>query len=149
MAADDGLRKIVQQHLPKTNGWLWTPIETGTTHAGVPDSFWTNEETKTCGWVEHKATNGWAVEVRPHQVTWMEKHIHAGVHCVFMIRAKGKGSSEGYGDSLWMVTGSAARLLAEGGLGELPQSAILGYWPGEPSAWNWRIVKRILTHAVY
>jgi hypothetical protein len=147
--ADDGLRKIVQHHMPKATGWLWTPIETGATHAGVPDSFWAHEETKTHGWVEHKATGGWAVTVRPHQVAWMELYARAGVHCVFMIRAHGAGSAEGQGDALWVVAGSAARQLAEGGLENLPRPLVLGYWPGPPAEWDWRIVKRILTHPVY
>jgi hypothetical protein len=146
MVADNGLRRIVQQHLKKPD-WLWTPIETGVTQAGVPDSFWAHEDTRTSGWIEHKSTNGWAVEVRPHQVGWVERHVRAGVHCTFMIRAGGVGSTRERGDSLWVVAGWAVRELAANGLGDLPKKAILGFWAGPPAEWNWRVVQQILTHS--
>lgn|SRR5262245_3353961 len=144
--ADMGLRRIVQNYLPKSQGWLWTPIETGATQAGVPDSFWAHEPSRTHGWIEHKATAGWAVTVRPHQVAWMELHAAAGVPCVFLIRAGGTAASKGHGDSLWAVQGAAARFLSEVGLGDLPGSAILGYWPGGPPQWNWQRLAKLLTN---
>jgi len=143
--ADAGLRRIVQDHLHKSKGWLWNPIETGATHQGVPDSFWAHEPTQTSGWIEHKMTNGWAVTIRPHQVAWFETHRRAGVHCLFLIRARGVGSSNRSGDSLWAVSGDAARDLAQGGLNELPASALLGRWVGSPKDWNWANVMAILT----
>jgi hypothetical protein len=145
--ADSGLRKVVQQHLKKSNGWLWTPIETAGTHQGVPDSFWAHDESRTCGWVEHKATEGWMVKIRPLQVAWIERHAHVGVHCTIMVRAKGVGSSGGRGDSLWVLAGIFARDLVDHGLNNMPRRSILGYWAGPPAEWNWRAIQQILTHA--
>jgi hypothetical protein len=141
--ADKGLRGIVQRNLPKASGWLWTPIET-MTHAGVPDSFWAHQPTGLSGWVEHKATGGWAVSVRPHQIAWMERHAHAGVRCCFLIRASGAGSASGKGDALWAVAGAYARVLNEQGLGELPPEALLGVWTGQPTRWNWPEIQSLL-----
>lgn len=143
--ADAGLRRLVQDHLSKADGWLWTAVETGATHAGVPDSFWAHEPSQRCGWVEHKATQGWAVTIRPHQIAWMERHQRAGVRCHMLIRAMGKGSAKQKGDSLWIIGGAAVRMLAERNLGDLPSAAIMGYWSGEPHKWDWAAVARILT----
>jgi hypothetical protein len=143
--ADAGLRRTVQVHLPKSKGWLWTPIETGATHAGVPDSFWAHEPSQTSGWIEHKATGGWAVAVRPHQIAWMERHVRAGVHCVVLIRAGGLGSSNREGDALWAVAGHSIRLLNEMGLQKLPEDAVLGRWNGYPDQWDWYRLEQILT----
>jgi len=143
--ADSGLRRVVQTYLPKAKGWLWTPLETGATQAGVPDSFWAHEPTQTHGWIEHKATGGWAVTVRPHQIAWIERHVEAGVHCMVLIRAGGVGSTLSEGDALWAIDGAAIRLLAEMGLRQLPGSAVLGRWNGEPHSWDWVEVQRLLT----
>jgi len=143
--ADAGLRRIVQDNLSKGDGWLWTAVETGGTHAGVPDSFWAHEPTQTSGWVEHKATSGWAVTMRPHQIAWMERHARAGVRCHILVRAMGSGSAKKKGDSLWVIDGAAARHLAGVGLGDLPDGAVLGYWAGGPSDWDWGLVRKILT----
>jgi hypothetical protein len=143
--ADSGLRHAVQAYLPKPQ-WLWTPIETGATHQGVPDSFWAHEPTRTHGWIEHKATNGWSVNVRPHQISWLERHVRAGVRCHLLVRASGAGSANHRGDALWVVRGSAVRSLAEAGLNGLPGDAVLGRWYGGPRDWNWTALQGILTH---
>lgn len=145
MSADDGLRAIVHSRLGKAKGWHWTPIETGSTTAGVPDSHWAHEPTQLSGWVEHKATKGWAVTVRPHQVSWMLLHLRCGVHCTIMVRAKGKASSKGIGDSLWAIDGNYVKILAEHSLAELPEEALLGRWYGSPDMWNWYAVGAVLT----
>jgi hypothetical protein len=133
---------VVQTYLRKTDGWLWTPVETGATHAGVPDSFWAHTPTQTCGWIEHKATNGWAVTVRPHQLAWIGHHTAAGVNCLFLVRAGGAGSAKKQGDSLWAVAGSHARALAENGLDNVP---VLGRWYGAPADWDWRAIRATIT----
>lgn len=143
--ADDGLRALLRRHLPPPE-WEWTPVETGATVSGVPDSHWCHRTRHLSGWVEHKATDGWAVEVRPHQVGWARRHAAAGVRVVFAVRARGVGSSGGAGDSLWLVRGSAAPELQELGL-RLPEWAVLGVWRGTPRSWDWGAVARILLAA--
>ena len=143
--ADGGLRGVVQKHLHKSVGWLWTPVETGATRQGVPDTFWGHIPSGTSGWIEHKATSGWAVTVRPHQIAWIDLHMRAGVHCLIMVRASGAGSSRSHGDSLWVLPGDAIKLLAEKGLNELPGSMVLGRWCGDPYKWNWANVQGLLT----
>lgn len=143
--ADGGLRRVVQNHLAKENGWLWTPVETGTTHQGVPDSFWSHEASRTNGWVEHKATNGWAVTILPHQISWIERHVRAGVHCLIFVRAQGVGSSKGKKDSLWIIHGLCVRELSLQGLNGISKAGILGCWVGKPATWDWKAVQEILT----
>lgn len=140
--ADDGLRKLIHDKLPRSAGFVWTPIETGGTIAGVPDSFWAHESLKS-GWLESKATDGWAVDVRPHQVSWVRSNIAMGVHVLIAVRAKGKGSSDGRGDSLWVIRGSAIVDLQDYGL-KLPESAVLGRWYGGPRSWDMERVKGLL-----
>lgn len=144
--ADDGLRKEIQKGLPKPD-WEWTVVETGGTTDGVPDSHWAHPTSRTSGWIECKATDGWAVEVRPHQAGWISRHVRAGVRCVVAVRARGAGSSGGAGDSLWLVRGSAVKELQELGLRDLPEWAVLGKWCGPPRSWDWGAVGRILIGA--
>jgi len=143
--ADAGLRKVVQHHLHKSQGWLWTPVETAGTRQGVPDTHWAHIPSFTSGWVEHKATHGWAVTVRPHQIAWIDLHMRAGVHCLIMVRAMGVGSSHDRGDSLWVIDGAAIKALAEKGLNGIPGLAVLGRWCGELHEWNWPAVQQLMT----
>ena len=147
--ADNGLRRVVQTYLPKSKGWLWTPLETGATQAGVPDSFYAHLHTRINGWVEHKATGGWAVGVRPHQVAWIERHLQAGVSCTVLVRAGGIGSTRSAGDALWAIAGSGVRLLSEYGLRDLPSHTVLGQWVGDPHDWDWAAVAQILTEKTH
>jgi hypothetical protein len=62
-----------------------------------------------------------------------------------LVRAKGKGSSKGIGDSLWAIDGHYIKFLAEHSLAELPARALLGRWYGSYDTWNWRAVGAILT----
>lgn len=161
--ADDGLRAILQKFLPKPD-WDWTVIETGSTHQGVPDSYYTHRDREVIdyslmdpkvaaqlrgipgrpdGWVECKATDGWAVKVEPHQVRWLKRHAAAGVRCTLAVRARGVHSSRGTGDSLWVVQGGAAEYLQAEGL-QLDPSHVLGAWFGPPESWDWRAVGSLL-----
>ena len=141
--ADDGLRALFQKHLPRLRGFMWTVMETGGTHSGVPDSYWVHEPSASHGWIESKATTGWTVEVRPHQVSWIYPRVRAGVRVVVAVRARGKGSSKGYGDSLWLIDGAAIKELQEYGL-QLPEEFVLGSWFGGPSSWDWDKIERLL-----
>lgn len=141
--ADDGLRALLQKHLPRPT-WLWTPVETGGTISGVPDSHYVNVERRVSGWVECKKTDGWAVEVRPHQVSWIRPRVAGGERVTIAVRARGTGSATGRGDSLWLIRGSAVAELQEKGLGLLPDWALLGRWYGGPRTWDWEEIARIL-----
>lgn len=142
MSADDGLRKLIQKHLPRSTGFIFSPLETGGTHNGIPDLYWAHKEGEN-GWLECKATTGWAVEVRPHQVSWCMTHVAAGVRVVVAIRARGVGSAAGKGDSLWLVKGAAIKELQDQGL-RLPEEYVLGRWYGDPKTWDWGAVGAIL-----
>lgn len=145
--ADDGLRKVLQKHLPKPL-WDWTVIETGATHQGVPDSYYTCRSNagvpgRPDGWVECKATDGWAVKVEPHQVGWLQRHAAAGVRCTVATRARGVGSAAGHGDGLWLTQGAAAAELQDRGL-QLDGQHVLGVWYGPPASWDWSAIRDIL-----
>lgn len=150
--ADDGLRAILRKYL-RMPDWLWTPIETSTI-SGAPDSYWAHGPSGLSGWVECKATQGWAVNFRPHQLAWLKSHSAAGVRCAVAIRAKGKGSGGSAGEALWLVRGAAAPALAAGGLkplGGLPGTGadLLGRWGGPPAAWDWAAVAAALQSGPY
>lgn len=141
--ADDGLRKLFQTHLPRPS-WLWTPLETGGTHNGVPDSHYRHTVTRASGFLEVKATEGWAVTVRPHQVSWIRSHVDAGERVLVGVRARGAGSANGLGDALWLLHGDCIEELQEHGL-KLPESFVLGRWYGGPRTWDWAAITRLLT----
>lgn len=143
--ADDGLRALLKKHLPRKSGFIWTFLETGGTHSGVPDSYWAHPEDRTSGWIECKATKGWAVEVRPHQVAWCTQHYAAGVRTHVAVRARGQGSAAGHGDSLWLLRGDCLAALEELGLEALPHEYVLGRWYGDPRTWDWATVGRLLS----
>jgi hypothetical protein len=142
--ADDGLRKIIHDCLPKPD-WAWTPLETGGTTNGVPDSHFLHRPTGRQGWVESKKSDGWAVKVEPHQVAWHEIRAE---HCntFFAVRTRGVAASGGMGDGMWLIRGTAAKLLADGGLrAALEGGAVIGTWRGSPRRWAWWEIERLLT----
>lgn len=141
---DGGVRKLLRDNLPKPD-WRWTPVESGGTHGGIPDSFWAHAPSRTSGWVECKKTLGWSVELRPHQLAWLKNHTEAGVRCAIAVRALGAGSSDGTGDSLWLVRGEAADRLAELGLQKIAPEDVLIRCVGSPRSWDWAGVALSLT----
>lgn len=138
MNADDGLRAIMRKHL-LARGFLLTPIETGGVTSGVGDVYWTNIESKAHGWIECKATSGWAVSFRPHQLGFYRRLVACGARSTVAVRARGKGSAGGRGDALWLLRGSAATMLSEKGLSFFRAGSpdLLGWWPGDPKTWPW------------
>lgn len=142
--ADGGLRKLFFDKLPRPD-FDWTPIETGGVTSGVPDSYYTvvSPEVRTSGWVECKKTDGWTLEIRPHQAGWLKRHVRAGVRCLLAVRAYGQGSTNGTGDALWLLRCDDVDELLEKGLkcrGEL----VLGVWYGPPKTWDWKMVRNHL-----
>lgn len=141
---DGGLRSEARSGLPLRIGWRWSPMETGSTVLGVPDSFWSHQPTRKSGWCEMKRTHGSVVAMRPHQVGWLMWHHAAGVRCHILVRATGRESSGGAGDSLWLLRGDAAADLADAGLTRCPSHLVLGVWPGSPDMWRWDEVGQLL-----
>lgn len=141
--ADDGLRRKIQDFLPKPD-WLWDPIETGSTTGGIPDAHFLHRPSGVSGWVESKKTDGWAVKFEPHQILWHRMHA---VPCrtFVAVRVHGEGSAEGRGDGLWIISGTGADAAAAGGLrAALEGGWVLGKWMGPPRSWDWGTVGRIL-----
>lgn len=129
---DGQLRSIFSQNLRSAQ---WTPIESGLTIQGIPDSEY-------CfpggiqGWVEHKQTNGWQIKKTkswPFQVAWISRRVRMGGRVFVAIRRKS--------DQLWLVHGSQIKQLADVGLqGVVP----VGYWDGGPSKWSWPDIEAAL-----
>lgn len=142
--ADGGLRKVFQTFLPKPD-WKWSPIETGGTHNGVPDSFFAHTKLKVNGWVECKATDGWAVKFEPHQLAWIPTHVAAGVSVWVAIYARGVGSGGGKGSALWLAAGHLADVISRTGLNGIPKESYEGIWYGAPRTWDWKKIGEILT----
>lgn len=142
--ADNGLRALIHSKLCKPD-WLWTSVETGLTAGGVPDSFWAHRPSQRSGWIEHKATTGWHVEIRPHQCAWIDTYTRAGVRVHIAVRASGTGSSQGHGDSLWLVRGESVRELMDRGLAKLADKSVVGKWYGPPPKWKWAEIAGFLT----
>lgn len=143
--ADGGLRKVFQKYLPKPD-WLWTPVETGGTQNGVPDSYYANRKERFHGWLECKKTDGWAVKFESHQLSWMERHADAGVHVWVAIRGLGVGSGGGLGDSLWLAPATAADAISLYGLNGVPRDSFYGVWFGPPKDWDWKAIAHALGH---
>lgn len=142
--ADDGLRALIINRLKKPD-WHLTPIETGGTSDGVPDLHYLHRPSRAAGWLECKSTSGWAVKVEPHQVKWLTVHEAAGVRCSLAVRARGVGSGGPQREALWLLHGSCAGLLAEGGLRAVQSAGLVtGIWYGPPAAWDWRAIGEYL-----
>jgi hypothetical protein len=128
--SDGQLRQIFRKHLPEAH---WQPIETWSTGQGVPDVEYCFPG-GACGWIENKATQGWKVDVRPHQVAWIERRVRSGGRVFVAVRRK---SAE-----LYLIRGADVRRLSEEGL--MGIDPILGC-EGGPARWSWGKVREILT----
>lgn len=133
---DGGLRPLFMARLgPMGVGWRWTPIETAGTHSGVPDAYFRHINGE--GWVEFKKTDGWKVELRPHQVAWHATHASLGGLSFIAVRQIGTDR-----DVLWLFSGRNAKVLCDEGL---RGSAVpLKKLSGGPRAWSWEEVAEAL-----
>ena len=118
-------------HLP---AWHWQPIETWSTGQGVPDVEYC-APSGVSGWIELKRTDGWVVEVRPHQAAWIERRLRCGGRVHLLVRRKR--------EELWLLPGRAARGLAM--RARLSDAECICRWEGGPSAWRWDELARLLT----
>ena len=130
--ADGDLRRLFRAPLSEFH---WVSIETGTCAPGTPDSNYCCRGAE--GWVEFKATAGWAVPLRPAQIAWLDRRGRAGGRGVVAVRRRTADA-----DELWLLDGSAARQLRAGGL---RGSQALGAWGGGPTGWDWSSVAQLLT----
>ena len=132
---DGGLRSLFRKHLPQVD---WQSIETPMTGGGVPDA---NYCVDGCdGWIEHKKTDGWAVEVKTAQVGWIERRIrHGGRVLVAVRRMLPAGPRRGPAvDELWLFPGGAIRAVRDRGLKN--GGPVIGQWGDGPARWDWRAV---------
>jgi hypothetical protein len=139
--ADNGLRPEMRTHLKPLGFWV-TTVETGLVTQGVPD-FNYMVDGGIEGWVECKATDGWAVVFKPMQVGWHERRYRMGGRSWIAVRRQTKGGPrQGPSvDELYMVPGSCVIVLRDEGL-NIPQARYMG--EGGPTCWDWQEVRRLL-----
>lgn len=140
---DGNLRKIFQQYLPEAH---WQAVESFSTGQGMPDAEYCFPGGVT-GWVEFKATAGWAVDISPHQISWHERRVRMGGRTFIAVRRQvASGPRKGpASDELWLFRGSSARILSYEGLrGDKINSFILNIWDKGPAKWPWVAIKKRL-----
>lgn len=131
---DGDLRKLFSRNMREGQ---WTPIETGTTSQGVPDSEYCFPGGRQ-GHVEHKRTLGWTVGLDPEQVGWLTRRARLGGRCFVAIRQMGtKGR-----DVLWIFRGADAGTLRAEGLRGSAQPLLVA--EGGPDRWDWGRVRAVL-----
>lgn len=143
ISADGGLRGVLRKGLLR-QGFILTPIETGATSSGVGDIYWTCAKARASGWIECKATDGWAVTFRPHQLGFVQRALACGDRSVVAVRARGQGSGGGLGDALWLLHGRCAGLVAAEGLRAVPPADLLYRQYGFERTWDWLTIARVL-----
>ena len=144
-SADNGLRPEMRTHLRPLGFWV-TTIETGLVTQGVPDfNYMVSGGVE--GWVECKATDGWAVKFRPMQVGWHERRYRMGGRSWIAIRRQTKGGprSGPAVDELYLVPGSYVIELRDQGV-DCGRARFCG--GNGPSHWDWDEVQRLLTGRV-
>lgn len=142
MSKDGGLRDLFRTRL--VDGFDWQSIESAVTGGGIPDL---NAKPRASPefWLELKQTKEWAVTYEVDQVGWALRRIRYGgrVFCAVRRRCTA-GKRRVAADELWLLRGSFAKEVKRGGLRGCPPAAVLGVWPGGPSAWDWHEVSHHL-----
>jgi hypothetical protein len=133
---DGNLRLLFRNQF---KSWQWTSIETSGSASGVPDSeFCTPEGIQ--GWVEFKTTKIFHVQIKPFQVSWLDKRCRYGGNAWIAVRRLPTAQTHTGADELWLIFGNQAIALAKHGL-----KNVMGVkWGGGPSNWNWDEVASIL-----
>jgi len=143
-ASDDKLRTLLRRGLPPPL-FDWQSVETGGTGGGVPDANFCSRGVE--GWIECKATDGWAVTIRPAQCGWILRRRRAGGRVLIAVRQRHDGGPiRGLPvDWLYVLSGDVVRELKTGGLlHPAVVAGTLGRWRGGPSKWDWTAVGRVL-----
>lgn len=154
--ADDGLRRILRDHLPQFH---WQSIESGLVEAGIPDANYCGDGSE--GWIECKRARHWEIDLRPEQVAWLTRRArHGGRVLVAVRRRPVAGPRTEKADELWLLRGAFAREMLDYGLrGFVPlgmegrwgpwrgNGALLGRWQGGPARWDWPAIGRVLRTA--
>ena len=137
MTQDDGLRRLFRQNLPMVH---WISVETGVTDPGVPDLNGCAQGVEF--WLECKATQGWAVTLRPEQIGWLERRARAGGRTFIAVRRHcAAGARRRMADEVWLFWGRDARRLKLLGLKVL---APLAVFSAGPANWDWERLGIIL-----
>lgn len=139
---DDGLRALLRGRLPHVGQWV--TIETGLVEQGVPDS---NVIARLSGretWIECKATDAWAVTLRPAQIGWIFTRARYGGNVIIAVRRRSRKPRKRVApyDELRVVDGQYVRELSTEGLRGVPQMLVTG---GGPGRWDWKKLEEILT----
>lgn len=139
---DGELRAIFRRRLSEFH---WNSIESASTGSGIPDC----EYCAPCGqsgWIEHKQSSGWAVEIRPAQVAWLTRRARMGGRAFVAVRRRTlAGPRRGpAADELWLVNAHASPRLRAGGLKALAGGDIAYVGWGGPAKWSWSTVGLIL-----
>lgn len=132
---DGGLRALFHRRLKE--GCQWTAIETGLVAAGVPDSEFCFENGRQ-GWIEFKQARHWRVTFRPGQVPWIDRRARLGGNVWVAVQRAG--------GELWLVPGSQAVTLNEGGLQAVFGASSVFF--GGPSRWPWATIRGVVTLAL-
>lgn len=139
--SDGHLRQLFQKHIPDFH---WQGIETGSTGRGIPDMNYCFDGIE--GWVENKLTSTRAVDLRPEQISWMERRTRRGGRTFVAVRRKHAGGPRKGPpvDELWIYPGSLARDLYVKGLDAEDGPYPLLYSGGGPAKWGWEYVRTAL-----
>lgn len=139
--ADNGLRPEMRTHLRPLGFWI-TTIETGLVTQGVPDFNYLLDGGIE-GWVECKATDGYAIKFKPMQVGWHERRYRMGGRTWIAVRRKTRGGPrQGAAvDELYMIPGCRVIEARDSGL-ECGHARCMG--AGGPARWDWSEVRQLL-----
>lgn len=138
---DGDLRNIFKAHLPS---FQWSPIETGMTISGVPDSEYCSNGYQ--GWIEYKATETDKIKQTTKtkfQIAWHERRAREnGVSFVAVRKWHDGGPRKGNPvDEIWIFDGKDIRGLYTQGMRAVPFIVNFG---GGPSLWDWKTIRAVL-----
>jgi hypothetical protein len=114
-----------------TTAW-WVPVESGATGSGIPDQFFTFPR-GVVGWLELKTCSGWAVPLRPEQISWHLRYARMGGRSFVAVLR---------GDTLYIWPGrDSAQISKPGGMRAVAPAIIQA---GGPKSWDWSAVELVL-----